>query len=50
MDKQPTTTQKKPARKKTLEPPRLKKLGTLAELTAGMGGLMMDGGSGMSKA
>jgi hypothetical protein len=30
--------------------PRLERLGSLTELTRGMGGLMMDGGSGMSKA
>lgn len=48
MAKRPATPPKGPAPKKTLEPPRLKRLGTLADLTAGMGGAMMDGGSGMS--
>ncbi len=33
----------------TFQRPELKRLGTLAELTAGMTGLTMDGGSGMSK-
>lgn len=50
MTKCPAPTKKSPAPKKTLEPPRLKRLGKLADLTAGMAGAMMDGGSGMSRA
>jgi hypothetical protein len=48
MPKRPATPKKGPPPRKTLEPPRLKRLGSLADLTAGMGGAMMDGGSGMS--
>lgn len=48
MPKRPATPGKEPRPRKPLEPPRLKRLGSLAELTAGMGGAMMDGGSGMS--
>jgi len=33
----------------TLEPPVLTRLGTLAELTTGMNGASMDGGSGMTR-
>jgi len=36
--------------KKPLVPPRLSRAGTLREMTAGMNGIMLDGGSGMSKA
>lgn len=44
MAKRPT---KKP--KKKLKRPELTRLGTLTELTQGMNGIMLDGGSGMSK-
>lgn len=50
MPKRPATRKKGPAPRKKLDPPRLQRLGTLADLTAGMGGAMMDGGSGMSMA
>ena len=36
--------------KKPMQPPRLSRIGTLREVTAGMNGIMLDGGSGMSKA
>lgn len=45
MAKRPT---KKP--KKKLKRPELTRLGTLTELTQGMGGPLVDGGSGMSRA
>ena len=50
MKKRPATNKKKAGAKKALDPPRLKKLGKLTDLTAGMAGAMMDGGSGMSRA
>ena len=43
-----TPTIKKPP-KKSLKRPKLTRLGTLAEMTQGMNGVMIDGGSGMSK-
>jgi hypothetical protein len=50
MAKQTANTKKRPGPKDKFEPPRLKRLGKLDEITAGMGGAMMDGGAaGMSR-
>jgi hypothetical protein len=48
--KRPAKDKKNAGPKKAFVPPRLKKLGNLKDLTAGMAGAMMDGGSGMSRA